>query len=279
MYVAGQVVTGMGGGVCIPSTALYNAALLSDMEIVERYNHSGPVSYATPGLDAAVVYGLKDLRFRNTSDGPVVVHASVLGNVLSVGISGKPVPGKRVEVERIGFRALPFTETKTADETVPQGEPQVKQAGRDGWIATVSRTVFQDGKVLRRETVSRDVVAPRGRVVVANPLDVPDSPEAKAAAEAALAEPETTAAEDAPNAEEKAGAEAAKKPAVAAPKAAHEKPAAKDAAAQPAAPKTVENSAVNAPAAKAPAVKEPVETKALDKAEAVEATVPPRSGS
>jgi hypothetical protein len=187
MYVAGQVVTGLGGGVCIPSTALYNAALNADMEIVERYNHSGPVSYATPGLDAAVVFGMKDMRFRNTSAEPVMIHASVLGNKLFVGISGRPVPGRRVVVERTGFTPLPFTEAQTADATAPAGEPQVKQTGRAGWIATVVRTVYQGDKIVRRETVSRDTVAPRGRVTLINPLDDPESPEALAAAEAALA--------------------------------------------------------------------------------------------
>jgi hypothetical protein len=187
MYVAGQVVTGLGGGVCIPSTALYNAALNADMEIIERHNHSGPVSYATPGLDAAVVFGAKDLRFRNTSDEPVVLHANVLGNTLSIGITGKPAPGRRVTVERTDLSSIPFDEVRTPDPTVPRGEPQVKQAGRAGWNVTVVRTVYQGSKVLRREIISRDTVAPRERAVLVNPLDDPASPEALAAAESVLA--------------------------------------------------------------------------------------------
>lgn len=198
MYVAGQVVTGMGGGVCIPSTALYNAALKADMEIVERYNHSGPVSYATPGLDAAVVYGMKDLRFRNTSDAPVTLHANLLGNILSISITGKPAPGRRVVVERTEYSPLTFSEVQTPDATIPEGTPQVKQEGRAGWTATVVRTVYQGDKVLRRETVSEDTVAPRSRVLLVNPLDIPDSPESQAAADAALATATAEAEKTAP---------------------------------------------------------------------------------
>jgi hypothetical protein len=187
MYVAGQVVTGLGGGVCIPSTALYNAALNADMEIIERHNHSGPVSYATPGLDAAVVFGAKDLRFRNTSDEPVVLHANVLGDTLSIGISGKPVTGRRVTVERTDLSSIPFEEVRTSDPAVPRGETLVKQAGRAGWTVTVVRAVYRNNKLVKRETISRDTVAPRARAVAINPLDDPASPESLAAAEGALA--------------------------------------------------------------------------------------------
>ena len=48
----GTFVDGFGGGVCQVSTTLYNAALLSGLEIMEVHNHSLPVSYIEPSFDA-----------------------------------------------------------------------------------------------------------------------------------------------------------------------------------------------------------------------------------
>lgn len=39
VYEAGQVVDGIGGGICQISTTLYNAVLRANLEIVERRNH------------------------------------------------------------------------------------------------------------------------------------------------------------------------------------------------------------------------------------------------
>lgn len=190
MYIAGEVVTGVGGGVCIPATAVYVAALQADMEIVERYHHSGPVSYAEPGLDAAVVYGLKDLRFRNTSDAPVTLKTMLLGNRLSVQIDGRPTPGRHVEISRSDMQILASQTVYTPDPEVPQGAPVVEQEGRTGYIVTVYRTVTTNRRVVRRDALGRDVVAARDRVVRYNPADDP------AAIEEMLANPEAAAPVD-----------------------------------------------------------------------------------
>jgi hypothetical protein len=204
MYVNGQVVSGIGGGVCIPSTALYNAALNAGLEIVERYNHSGPVSYAEPGLDAAVVFGLKDLRFRNNTKDPIAIHAGVLGNALTVTLQGRRVLGRRIVVEAVDLSRLGFTEEKALDETVPEGQPEVEQEGRPGYIVTVVRTVYQGDRVVSRETVSHDVVAARNRIVKINPLDDPTSPEALARAKEEAATAAAQQAAEKPEAEEAA---------------------------------------------------------------------------
>ena len=56
-WMGGELVPMYGGGICQASTVLYNCALLSGLEIVERYCHMQPSSYADPGLDATVDYG------------------------------------------------------------------------------------------------------------------------------------------------------------------------------------------------------------------------------
>lgn len=65
----------VGGGVCQVATTLYNAARKSGMTIVERHVHSLPVHYVEKGRDAAIVYGEKDLRFKNDTGHTVLIRS------------------------------------------------------------------------------------------------------------------------------------------------------------------------------------------------------------
>lgn len=63
----------IGGGLCQVSGILYHLALLSGMEIIERHNHTIDLykedeRYTPIGTDATVVFGYKDIRFKNTSN-------------------------------------------------------------------------------------------------------------------------------------------------------------------------------------------------------------------
>jgi len=88
-YQDGQVVPGPGGGVCQVSTTLYNAALLANLKIVQRSNHSMPVHYVPAGRDATVSYGSLDFRFANNTGAPVYVAARARGSRLTMALYGK----------------------------------------------------------------------------------------------------------------------------------------------------------------------------------------------
>lgn len=88
VIIAGEFVDDYGGGVCQVSTTLYNAAMKSGMDVLERVPHSLPVSYVPPGRDAAVVYGLADLKVRNPYSRPLVVQTRVTGRRIAVDIFG-----------------------------------------------------------------------------------------------------------------------------------------------------------------------------------------------
>ena len=55
-YAYGDLVTGIGGGVCQASTTMYQAALMANLTITDRTAHSDPVDYTAKGLDATVYY-------------------------------------------------------------------------------------------------------------------------------------------------------------------------------------------------------------------------------
>ena len=72
-WMGGQLVPMYGGGICQAATTFYNCALLSNMEIVERWEHMQPSTYCDPGLDATVSYGSLDTRMKNISDYPIFI--------------------------------------------------------------------------------------------------------------------------------------------------------------------------------------------------------------
>ncbi len=66
----GCIIPTIGGGLCQLSNALYDLALQTGAQIVERHAHSRrvPGSTAAEGRDATVFWNYVDLRFRPTSD-------------------------------------------------------------------------------------------------------------------------------------------------------------------------------------------------------------------
>lgn len=86
VYLNGVHTTGMGGGVCQVSSTVYNAVMNAGLTVVERKQHSMPVSYLPHGLDAAIASGSKDLKFRNDFSTPVVLQAITSNKKLTVNV-------------------------------------------------------------------------------------------------------------------------------------------------------------------------------------------------
>jgi len=128
----GRLQPGMAGGVCQTSSTLYNAVLLADLKVLKRSHHTFPVRYLAAGRDATVAWGSIDLQFQNSTDGPIALMADGSRGQVLVRIFGRKDAGKSVQVT----------------------------SSRSGLHATVWRTVKQDGKVVRRELVSRDHYKP-----------------------------------------------------------------------------------------------------------------------
>ena len=70
---AKNIENGIGGGICQVASTLFNTVLYSDLQIVERHQHSQRVSYVPLGRDAAISWGSQDFKFKNTSPYPVKI--------------------------------------------------------------------------------------------------------------------------------------------------------------------------------------------------------------
>ena len=123
VMIDGKLVPGIGGGICQVSSTLFNAALLSGMEIVERNPHFEPVGYIAAGRDATVAYGYLDFIFKNPYNQSVYVITSIFGGEVTIYIIGvgsdKP---KSVDISVGGEKEIPHsTETRT-DMTIEGGQ-------------------------------------------------------------------------------------------------------------------------------------------------------------
>lgn len=85
----GVFVPGYGGGVCQVSTTLYNAAILSGLEITEFHPHSLQVSYVDPSRDAMVSGSYYDLQFKNNRETPIYLRLSCNLSSITCTVYGK----------------------------------------------------------------------------------------------------------------------------------------------------------------------------------------------
>lgn len=88
----GQMTTGVGGGICQAATTIYNAAIMANMEIVEREPHLWCSYYVYGGLDATIDWGSIDLKLKNTTKYQMFMRCWMDGVELNVEIYGWQSP-------------------------------------------------------------------------------------------------------------------------------------------------------------------------------------------
>ena len=167
VYESGQVVDGIGGGICQISSTLYNAALMSDMEIVERRNHQFVTSYVGAGRDATVVYGSTDFKFKNTRTYPVKIVASAKSGIATVSIFGIKEADREYtysfSTETVS--TIPYTTKYVEDSSLAPGKEVVKQKGANGLVTKTYMTKRLDGKVISTELLSKDTYSAMQRII------------------------------------------------------------------------------------------------------------------
>ena len=167
VYESGQVVDGIGGGICQISSTLYNAALMSDMKIVERRNHQFVTSYVGAGRDATVVYGSTDFRFKNTRTYPIRIVASAKSGVATVSIFGIKEPDREYtySFSTKTISTIPYTTKYVEDSSLAVGKEVVKQNGANGLVTQTYMTKMLNGKVVSTELLSKDTYSAMQKII------------------------------------------------------------------------------------------------------------------
>lgn len=165
VIVNGEIEEGIGGGICQVSTTLYNALLMSNIEIVQRMNHSRPVGYVPMGLDASVVTGKKDLKFKNNTEYPIYIRTSANGTELQFVIFGNE-KAKEYDIELIPKR-VSVIEPKVIEKyssEVPKGQKKIEKPGAKGYYYETYAKYSKNGKVVETKRISTSNYIAKNRI-------------------------------------------------------------------------------------------------------------------
>lgn len=167
VYSNGQEVEGLGGGICQISSTLYNIAVKSNLEIVERENHLFLTGYLPAGQDATVVYGSIDFKFKNTRNYPVKIVSTVDGGYVTMKMYGlKEENEPTITFETVYHETL-YPKTVYQDTTtLAPGQTRVQSSGRNGCKSTTYKVVKQNGVVVSRTELSSDTYRAMDKIVL-----------------------------------------------------------------------------------------------------------------
>lgn len=186
IYVGKSYREVIGGGISQVASTLYNCALLADLDVLERHSHSYAPTFVDVGFDAEVYYGQLDFRFRNSTDQPIRIDASVSGSKVTIQLIGTDNRDYTVEIiYKVDKTKEPTTVYNTMTEDNPGGykEGDVLTQAITGYdISTYMRKYSKNtGSLISENLIVTSIYSKLDQVVVkiettAPPPDEPTDP-------------------------------------------------------------------------------------------------------
>lgn len=180
--VNGKIEDSLGGGICQVSSTLYNALLLTDLEIVYRQNHSLAVAYVPLGRDATYNTGSIDFKFKNNTKYPLYVEAYCQDNHVYVNIYGHPSLKSEytIKFESVVTEVIPAPEAQyKKDAELYVGQEVVEVFAIDGKTVNLYKLLYKDDELVDKILVNKSYYRPRGAIIRTGtkPLPEPESTE------------------------------------------------------------------------------------------------------
>ena len=101
VYVGGETVQELGGGVCQVASTIFYCTLKADLEVVERAEHQFTPSYIPWGMDATIYWGSLDYKWRNNTPYPIRIDASVSDGYVHIRFVGTDTKDYTVELDYV----------------------------------------------------------------------------------------------------------------------------------------------------------------------------------
>ena len=187
--------TTLGGGISQAASTLYCAALMSDMDITQRYAGSAVPGYTESGFDAIISWNLYDFIFRNNKSNSILIKAEVSGGYLKMEILGTEDRNYYIGLSSVTTSTIqPEVETKDFPYDSTQGykEGDVIEEGTTGYVVKTYKVKYDAST---KKELSRDYIAttnyPMAKKVVAHIL--PQETTAPTEPPTTAPTPETTA--------------------------------------------------------------------------------------
>ena len=165
-YSNGQVVDGIGGGICQISSTLYDAVVMANLDVTERRNHQFVTSYLPAGKDATVVWGSQDFKFVNTRQHPIRIVATVESGVATLQIWGvREEVEYDISIETKKIATIAYTTQYVQDASLPAGQQKIVQAGSNGRKVEAYKVTKLNGQIVSTTLLSRDTYNAMQRIV------------------------------------------------------------------------------------------------------------------
>ncbi|MBD0384145.1 VanW family protein [Paenibacillus sedimenti] len=168
----GKLVPGIGGGICQVSSTLYNAVLRSGLEIIERRNHSLPVSYVPLGQDATFASGYINFKFRNNTGAYLLIRAVTTDRDVTVKLFGRSPSTDTYDIESKIIEKIQPTIKYLHNPALRSGSTKPITQGKEGYIVETYRYKKVNGIVVSKELVSKDRYAAVPTLVASNLGDI-----------------------------------------------------------------------------------------------------------
>ena len=166
IYSGGQVVDGLGGGICQISSTLYNVVVQANLDVTERSNHQFITSYVGAGKDATVVYGAIDFKFVNSRKYPIKIVSSVKNGVVQMWIYGvKEEVEYDVKIETEIISSIPYSTKYIEDNSLEAGVEVIKQHGAAGCKSIAYKVCRLNGAVVSKTVLSNDTYSAMTRII------------------------------------------------------------------------------------------------------------------
>lgn len=164
-FADGQIVDSIGGGACQVTSTLYNAVLGAELTVLERHAHSMTVSYVDLGHDAAIAENLKDFRFLNSMDTPIVIEANTKDDrSLTIRIRG--IDSRNHEKRSFYFETKILEEINPGESVISYDDHQSKdyvkitQSAKKGYTVKVYKIINNDGTFLEPILINESIYQP-----------------------------------------------------------------------------------------------------------------------
>ena len=176
-YVNGETVDTVGGGICQVSSTIYYAALLGNLEIVERYAHRYVVTYMPLGMDATVSWGGPEFKFRNDTPYPIRLDVTYsTDNKITVTIMGTKTDDTYVDMTYTVLGTTGYDVEYEETEELDWGTERQKQSPYTGRQVVSYRNIYDgSGKLISQTEEAKSNYKSRNEIILVGTRGKPAS--------------------------------------------------------------------------------------------------------
>ena len=179
IYVGTELQDVVGGGVSQIASALYYCALKAELDIVSRTTHTYAPGFIDAGLDAFVLWGKTDFKFRNNTEYPIRLQATVQDGYIQIELIGTVDKEYTVEIAyEVNEVMKPTTLVHTMLDSNYGGydNGDVLVEGIEGcdvstYICKYDKT---NGNMISKDLKSRSIYEKRNELIVQ--IEIPAAP-------------------------------------------------------------------------------------------------------